>query len=217
MTNGVEMMTINEPPRTLTRVISITLLGLFCILLIGIMAGYSVTALKNGNSLFEARSLLINGAALLLFAGSGWGVYNLAKPIISRRPGAKPLTQTRTGRLTIFWTILICTSVATGIALAASGIMSGAAGITPALAIGATVISLALFWLVDRTYRANVDELELNAAHESGYWALAVYVIGMPLGWLFWKAGMVEAMPTWSIYIGVIVVANVIFLWKRFR
>lgn len=217
MTNGVETMTINEPPRTLARIIGVTLLGVFCILLIGIMAGYSVTALKNGSSLFEARSLLINGAALLLFAGSGWGVYNLAKPIISRRPGAKPLTQTRTGRLTIFWAILIFTSVATGIALAASGILNGAAEITPALAIGATVICIALFWLVDRTYRANVDELELSAGLEASYWALAAYLIGMPLGWLFWKAGMVEEMPTWSIYVGVVAVANVIFLWKRFR
>lgn len=203
------------------RGLALFVLSCVCAFAIGFLQGHLQRSLELGRALTFA-SVARYAIAIAVIAGCCWGAFRLIKPLFKRGKNNQPLRSTRTGRNRLMWLAMIPLSIFIALAFGILDInifkpAKAGAAVTPAIAIAALVAGLALFFFLDRFYRRNVDEMELNAVFEASYWAINFYWLAMPIGWLLWKAKLLASMPSWPIFWIAMLIYNLTFLWKKFR
>ena len=226
MTNGV--VTMNNPSRDEQREMNPILRGIasfaltmVLVFLIGFLHGHIDHGVDHGHprSVGYVLRFLIPLAGIV---ACGWGLFRLLRPMFQRKINNAPMWKTRMGRINLMWAIIMPLSDITGVALSATGIdifdpTSFEANVTPVIAIAAAVAAIILLIAFDKFYRRNVDEMELNAVFEASYWGINFYTVAMPVGWLLWKAKLVNEMPSWPIFWTAMFIYGSLFLWKKYR
>lgn len=188
---------------------------------LGVLIGYTQTSVERGFA-FSLKMVLVYGVTLSIIAVTLVTMVRKIRPLFAPRKDGRPLRETRTGRMQIMWLVLMPVSILSGILLSVYDVdiflpTKSNVTVSPAFAIAAAIISVAIIYGYHKFYRSNVDEVELNAVFEAGYWCMNFYMFAMPVGWLFWSSGLLSEMPTWPIFWIVIFMFNGIFFWKKFR
>lgn len=187
---------------------------------IGFLHGYTENILQNDRP-FSAGMALKYVAAIVVAVSSIWGMFHLIRPIFKRTNRGTAAWKTRTGRINLMMLAILLIGLVSGIAFSASGIdifnpINTDAAITPVFAIASAIIATIALFAFNSFYRRNVDEMELNAVFEASYWSVNFYVFAMPVGGLFWKAGLFGTMPSWPIFWITITIYCFVYLWKKY-
>ena len=218
---------MNNPSADEKREMNPVIRGVFFLILFviftfsaGFIHGYTNNILDN-HLPFSVGMVLSYAVAVTLLTGSAWGMFRLIRPIFKPTKRGTAMWKTRTGRVNLMMLGLLLLGAISGIAFSAAGIdifnpINSNALITPAFAIGSAIVAAIALFAFDNFYRRNVDEMELNAVLEASYWGINFYVFAMPVGGLFWKAGLVAEMPSWPIFWATITIYSIVYLWKKY-
>lgn len=176
---------------------------------LGGVGGALSVGLKDGISLvlsLVAGTFMILG---LIAAFVGIKIGNFDRPTLS----------TRTGRSQLILLICVFIGAAVGIYMSVTGgydqIVAGTFAMSPFEAVAALVILFAILLPISIYWHRTIDDFELAAAKDSGYWAIYIYFFGY-LGWeIAAAANLTPEVNGFALFLIVIFAFGAIWMAKR--
>jgi hypothetical protein len=202
------------------RIALITLSALGMIFVGGAITGFLVEHRDQGGGALDAAAIAVLAVLVMTIGALGFAVWRLAQGI---RTSAEPMTrrETRSNRFLIGSAVV---GLFAGMALVIAGDFGGGdpSPFSDAPIPAATAVALAALFAIGMPvlswywHMHVIDEQEAEAYRSGALIAAYAFWIVAPVWWLLWRGGLLPAVDGVAIYLGTIIIASIIWFWKKF-
>lgn len=202
------------------RIMLLVLSAIGMIFIGGAIAGFLIEHRNQGGGALGAGAIAVLATLIIAVGGLAYSQWRLAQSI---RTSNEPMTrrETRSNRFLIGSMVA---GAVTGMALVIVSDLGGgdaspfantpipaATAVALAAIFGIGVPAISWYW-----HMRVIDEQESEAYRSGALIAVYAFWIVAPVWWLLWRGGLVPAVDGVALYLGTIIIASIVWFWKKY-